>query len=259
MEEIKTETMLQQFPAISLAEMSAVRLMNRIDTKYTVRPDQLLQLLQTLTADYFVQEIDGKRISLYHTVYLDTADLAMYTAHQCGRRTRRKIRVRTYMDTQTTFLEIKNKNNKGRTRKTRIVLPETAGYLSEEASRFIEQEGCYAPHQLMPHLQNRFYRITLVNRLKTERLTIDINLKFNNLTTGQQASCRRLVIIELKQDGNCASFVKQQLSEMHVLPVGISKYCLGTILINPPIRTNLFKKKLIHLNKITNNTYGFAI
>ena len=112
----------------------------------------------------------------------------MYTAHQCGRRTRRKIRVRTYMDTQTTFLEIKDKNNTGRTRKTRIVLSETAGYQSEEASRFIEQEGCYAPHLLMPHLQNRFYRITLVNRKKTERITNSINLKFNKLTSGWPAS-----------------------------------------------------------------------
>ena len=44
----------------------------------------------------------------------------MYLAHQNGRVIREKIRVRTYVSSGLTFLEVKNKNNKGRTDKKRI-------------------------------------------------------------------------------------------------------------------------------------------
>lgn len=44
--------------------------------------------------------------------------------------------------------------------------------------------------------------MTLVNRDKTERLTIDTNIRFRNLHTGREQSLPDLVIIELKQDGN---------------------------------------------------------
>lgn len=42
----------------------------------------------------------------------------MYRMHHCGKKVREKIRVRTYLDTNDTFLEIKNKNNHGRTKKS---------------------------------------------------------------------------------------------------------------------------------------------
>ena len=88
MEEKVIDTILKSFPSISLSEMEGVRLMNRIDTKYTTTSEQLVCFLRLLQKDYYIQEINGKRVSPYHTVYLDTPGLSMYLAHQNGRKTR---------------------------------------------------------------------------------------------------------------------------------------------------------------------------
>jgi hypothetical protein len=120
MEEALIDTTSRLFTPISLAEMEQVRLMNRIDTKYVTTPENLLILLQSMQDDYFIQEVEGLRNSHYRTLYYDTDQLEMYMAHQDGRRTREKIRMRDYLDSHLTFLEVKDKNNKGRTSKKRI-------------------------------------------------------------------------------------------------------------------------------------------
>ncbi len=252
------ETVLSEYTSISLLEMEDVRLMNRVDTKYTTSFSLLPEFLKRLQADYYAQEINGSRISPYRTMYLDTYDREMYLDHHNGRRTREKIRVRAYVDSQTTFLEIKNKNNKGRTKKKRIPLSEMQSYSHKEAELFIGEYAKYSLNDLMPRLENSFCRITLVNRKKTERLTIDVNLAFRNPSEGIEERLDDLVIIELKQDGNLPSFAKKQLSELHIHPVSISKYCLGTILTVPDIKSNRFKKKIIQLNKIRKEKYGFV-
>lgn len=251
-------TVLSDYQPISLVEMAGVRLMNRVDTKYTTSLSLLPEFLKRLRADYFVQEINGDRMSAYRTMYLDTYDRRMYLEHHNGRRTREKVRVRAYVDSQDTFLEIKNKNNKGRTRKKRIPLPGMESYLHEEAELFIGEHANYSLHELMPRLENSFHRITLVNRNKTERLTIDVNLTFRNPADGLEKKMDNLVIIELKQDGNHPSFAKRQLAELHIHPVGISKYCLGTILTAPGVKSNRFKGKMMLLNKIRKENYGFV-
>ena len=108
-------TALSAFSSISLEEMSTIRLMNRTDTKYIVSLSALMDVLQRASNCYRVQEVQGERNIVYHTTYLDTPDYAMYLAHQNGRVIREKIRVRTYVSSGLTFLEVKNKNNKGRT------------------------------------------------------------------------------------------------------------------------------------------------
>ena len=53
--------LLQNFPAITLAEMSSVKLMNRTDTKFVTTLPQLCRLLEMAQGDYYAQEIDGER------------------------------------------------------------------------------------------------------------------------------------------------------------------------------------------------------
>lgn len=252
------ETVLLEYPSISLAEMADVRLMNRVDTKYTTSFSLLPEFLKRLRADYFAQEINGSRINPYRTMYLDTHDRRMYLDHHNGRRTREKVRVRAYVDTQMTFLEVKNKNNKGRTKKKRIPLSEMKSYLHREAETFIGEHAKFSLGELIPSLENSFHRITLVNRKKTERLTIDVNLAFRNPSGGAEVQMNDLVIIELKQDGNLPSFAKGQLADLHIHSVGISKYCLGTILTAPEVKSNRFKEKIRLLNKIRKEHYGFV-
>ena len=95
-----------------------------------------------------------------------------------------------------------------------------------------------------------FDRITLVNKEKTERLTIDVNLNFENRQTGIIYGFPDIMIIELKQDSSSASMMKSILMDLRIKPQRISKYCLGTVLTNPAAKYNWFKKKLMYINKI---------
>ena len=99
-------------------------------------------------------------------------------------------------------------------------------------------------------MHNYFHRVTLVNYAKTERLTIDCNLRFNNIATSATASMDNLVVMELKQDGRARSLLKEVLFDLRIKPFKISKYCIGTCMTRPEVKQNRFKKKLRRINKL---------
>ena len=138
---------VQGMEPITLDEMSGVKLMNRIDTKYVVTETQLRDILMRIRDAYYPQEVEGNRLSPYSTVYYDTPDLMMYLIHHDRHLVRDKVRVRTYVDSHLTFCEVKHKNNKGRTKKKRIKVeaipnildnPEAAAFLAEKQPYPIE-------------------------------------------------------------------------------------------------------------------------
>ncbi len=239
--------------------MESVKLMNRIDTKYAVSLDVLPAILQAAQPDYYAQEIDGKRIAAYDTMYYDTDDMDMYIRHHDRQLVRQKIRVRQYVDSDLTFLEIKKKNNKGRTKKKRIEVPgfelqaQTLGHSKREdwsVEDFIAAKSRYTWEDISPHLWTKFHRITLVNKLKTERLTIDMNLVWENVVTGESKTYPDLVIVELKRDGNVPSLMTGIMLSNRVHPFKISKYCIGTALTSPDLKRNRFKKKIRSIEKM---------
>ena len=255
----RVKDIISSFAPITLAEMEGVKLMNRIDTKYAVSADMLPAILQAAQADYYVQEIDGQRIATYDTMYYDTDSLDMYIRHHDRQLVRQKIRVRQYVDSHLTFLEVKRKNNKGRTKKKRIAVPgfdiqgDTFGETKREkwnVEDFIAAKSRYHWSELSPHLSTRFHRITLVNRAKTERLTIDLDLVWDNVLTGVSKTYPNLVIIELKRDGNVPSRMTDIMLDLRILPLKISKYCIGTALTTPDIKRNRFKSKIRKIEKL---------
>lgn len=76
----------------------------------------------------------------------------MYRMHHCGKKVREKIRVRTYLDTNDTFLEIKNKNNHGRTKKKRILVNslESLHTESERVVPFLAEYAWYKLEEISP-------------------------------------------------------------------------------------------------------------
>jgi len=108
------------FRPITLAEMSGIKLMNRTDTKFVTTVERLCQLLTLARDDYRAQEVDGQRLIPYSTIYFDTPDYNMYETHQRGRVNRQKLRIRSYVDSNLNFLEVKTKDNHGRTKKKRV-------------------------------------------------------------------------------------------------------------------------------------------
>jgi hypothetical protein len=242
---------LSQYRPISLEEMSGIRLMNRLDTKYVTTPDKLLLLLQRAVNSYKVQVVNDESLVEYRTVYLDTNEKAMYLAHHDGRKVREKIRVRTYVSSHLTFLEVKNKDNHGRTDKKRTRVSSIDTLSEDGGNDFLIKHSWYNLSQLTPQIMNNFKRITLVDNNKTERLTIDLNLDFYNVQNKHDVFCNQFVIIELKRDGRKESSIANMLHELHIKQMNISKYCIGLTLTEPMIKHNRFKPVLMKIDKIT--------
>lgn len=249
----KVTDILEEFNPISLDEMSSIRLMNRIDSKYLANEEQLHRLLEMAHSEYMVQSIDGIRQSEYRTLYLDDKYNTMYLNHHNGRLTRQKVRIRTYVDTSDNFFEIKLKNNHGRTKKKRIHLTGADTFIQDGAAEFLEENAMLSIplSDLYPKVANHFKRITLVNNAKTERLTIDRQLSFHNNETGLDRSMDHLVVIEVKRDGNTYSPIQDLLREVRIFPSGFSKYCIGMALTTPGIKRNLFNDRIRKIEKIT--------
>jgi hypothetical protein len=251
------DSILRTYDPITLDEMSGIKLMNRTDTKFVTTVDRLKELLMIAHDDYRVQDVDGNRRALYYTAYFDTPDNNMYIVHQNGHAGRQKLRIRSYVDSGLNFLEVKTKNNHGRTKKKRVDMVGFDPMNPDHGIRFLRQDDQYRsydgflrkhlrydPTILTEHLENNFRRITLVNKAKTERLTIDSELKFHNLQTGRDRDLTGLVIIELKRDGLQPSPILGMLRDLRIKPCGFSKYCMGSALTNPDLKRNNFKERL---------------
>ena len=232
--------------------MRDIRLMNRIDTKFVTTLPVLTKLLDMAQEEYWAQEIDGERNMKYDTTYFDTNRFDMYYVHQSGHTNRQKLRFRTYVSSNLQFMEVKTKNNHGRTKKKRMKVTDM-NLDEQEKLDFIQEHLKYERVDLIPAIRNNFDRITLVNKAKTERLTIDSNLQFFNLVSGVNKHMGDLVIVELKRDGLCYSPVLEMLRQLRVFPHGFSKYCMGSALTNDGLRVNRFKPKLIDVEKILLN------
>lgn len=183
-EQLNDLAVWRRMPTLDLDRIAAVRLMNRVDTKYLVDERRCMELLELAADQYYVQIIDDCRACRYATLYYDTPQWDMYHLHHNRRLTRQKIRTRTYVETGVTYLEVKNKSNKGRTHKRRMALDRSlfaAAATDTAAADFLRREARYAPETLSPSLATRFVRVTLVNHAMTERLTIDFDLHFDNV------------------------------------------------------------------------------
>lgn len=254
------DNVLSLFNPISLDEMSGIRLMNRTDTKFVTSRSKLIQLLKMAGNEYFIQEIKGKRNMEYFTVYFDNDDYTFFREHHDGHCNRQKVRIRSYVDSNLSFLEVKTKDNHGKTRKKRISTPRCPMACrhddfsladTPQAINFLSNSLYVSPTGLDRKIENRFHRITLVNKAKTERLTIDTDLEFYNLATNKNYALNDIAIIELKRDGLQPSPVLAMLRQLRIKPLGFSKYCIGEALTNPDLRKNRFKTRIRKILKIS--------
>ena len=254
---IAFEGPLEALAPITLAEMDGIKLMNRIDSKYLTDEATLLEILaDAASAGYRVLVTEGVRISPYASVYYDTPGLRMFYDHHNRRLVRQKVRTRVYVNSGDTFLEIKRKNNHGRTKKKRMGIPlgEMQSFQADAAAcDYLAAHSWFTAGELSPSARTAFHRITLVNPEKTERLTIDTLLQFQNFRTGLKTNLQDAVIIELKQDGRAASQMKGILLDLRIKPVRVSKYCMAITLTDPVAKTGRFKVKVRTIEKTIGN------
>ncbi|MCQ2083310.1 MAG: polyphosphate polymerase domain-containing protein [Bacteroidaceae bacterium] len=244
---------LEPMVPISLEQMESVRLMNRTDSKFIANTTQLASLLGMTSQDYLVQEIGNERIASYRTLYLDDSELTMYTQHHCGHEPRQKVRIRSYVDSNLDYFEVKIKNNHGRTKKKRIQLTDASTWRNDLTDAFLARNAILPIRlsEMEPRLSNSFKRITMVNTGRTERLTIDTDLCFHNEGTGVDRHMDNLAVIEVKRDSNTPSPIMDMLRELRIFSSGFSKYCIGMALTEPGIRRGNFKERLVRIEKLT--------
>lgn len=250
MMELIKQQLASSFRPISLSEMDSVKLMNRTDTKYVFKASLLPELLERCKDSYQVLEIKGNRASRYETLYYDTANLDLYHKHQTRRTNRHKIRSRNYVESNLQFLEVKLKNNKGRTIKDRIKIDQIEEQFVNTSAQyhFLKLKTGYDSAQFCPQFWVNYSRITLVNLENQERCTIDLNLQIVN--NEQVSDYSYLVILELKQEKAANSPISSLMKEMQIREGGLSKYCLGVISQYPEVKQNNFKKKLKTISKL---------
>jgi len=250
-------SIIQKFPAIGLSDMDRVRLMDRTDTKYIMHISRLPGILEAAEKTYQVLEINNERIFEYHSLYFDTPDFRMYHNHYRGKTKRHKVRFRKYLNTNCVFLEVKSRKNNRRTRKKRIPVADVEHRLTPWAMDFIRKTIQWTDMTLEPKLWTRFSRFTLVHRTVPERITIDVHLRVNN--ENDQFVFPSLVIAEVKQKGNTpASDFKRILASEHIRPTGLSKYCLGCVLLYPQVKSNRYKQKLRIISKLCRHEQPYS-
>jgi hypothetical protein len=238
------------FSHIKLAEMDNVKLMSRSDTKFAFKFSKLPELLNQMMPFYKVLEINGKFIHDYKSLYFDTDDRKFYLDHHNGRVNRNKVRFREYVGSDLTFLEIKRKNNKGKTIKKRMKVDSINDNLSVKQKEYIY--SIIGSNIILNSKQwINFSRITFVHKVHKERLTIDINLNFKE--KDRRGDLNQIAIGEVKQErmSRLSDFMRIA-KELHILPIRISKYCMSTLELNPELKQNRFKEKTLFLTKLKN-------
>jgi len=241
--------LLAQFEPISLAEMAGVALLDRTDTKYLMGVSQLAHALRQLSAQYWVLEVNGTRLNQYQTLYFDTRDFALYRQHHNGLRSRYKVRIREYVNSDQAFWEVKRKTNRDRTIKSRRQTQEIKTRIEGQADEFVDIHTPFHAEELEPKLWNEFLRLTLVSKHRPERLTLDLNLRF-----GWGDACAAMpgiAIAEVKQErfSQQSDFI-QQMRHLGIRPHRFSKYCAGIYMLYDNVKINNFKSRMRLVDKL---------
>lgn len=223
---------------------------DRSEVKYVMPMEVLPHFLPALEDEYSVLRFDERAISTYEITYFDTPELAHYHAHHNGHRNRYKYRLRRYADTGATFLEIKLKNNKGRTIKERFLWGENESDNADAKQRLHDRLGDRL-QQYAPSLYVNYRRISFWNQNNGDRLTVDFDLSYQRPGEGG-VRLPDIFVAEIKRLGKFhgSPFFRRAKSYGY-FPKRFSKYCVGVCLTdNSGIKRNNFKGVLSGLGRV---------
>ncbi len=252
-------SLVTDFEPISLSEIQDAALLNRVDTKYIIGMDQLCAILPQLVGDYRVLSINNTCLHNYRTLYFDTRAFMFYNQHHNRLASRYKVRVRKYVDTNIAFFEIKHRTNQSRTIKSRMSIPDLVTHLADPLIEFAHQHTTRAADALEPKLWNEYVRMTLVSKLRPERVTLDMNLRYQ--WKSDFVALPGLVIVEIKQLQHSQSAeIIQQMRRLNARPQSYSKYTAGVYSLYEDVKRNNFKSQIRVVNKVMQgmSQYEFA-
>ena len=269
----------------SLAELNgAAGLLTRVDRKYLVPLERAQSLVDGLTADARVLDIDGRRRFSYASTYFDTPGLEAFMLAARKRRRRFKVRTRTYLDSGLCFLEVKTRGARGTTVKRRMGYhPDDASRLTGSGRAFVAAclastgvTGPAAAQQvaaaLRPVLATTYERTTLHLPRAEARATIDTALTWRHLTPaartraaagagapqalrpahltaaidgGEPVAVADIAVVETKNPAT-PSPADRALWDAGHRPARISKYATGMALLHPELPANRWYRTLTH-------------
>ncbi len=229
---------------VSLDEvLETAELQTRVDRKYIVGVDQLDTL--ALGANAAALEIDGSRHFRYETVYFDTPDRRLYLDTAYRRPRRFKVRIRTYVDSGASMLEVKRKDGRGRTDKDRLDLDAGGDRrrLDAEMRDFVDSSvATEVTDRLEEAATTRFDRTTIVDVGHHARYTIDHRLT-STASDGRMVELKDAVVVECKSPGR-ATPMDRALWAIGVRPARISKYCTTLAVLEPFLPANQWHRTL---------------
>jgi len=243
------DSIIAELPPIGLSSLGAASLMDRVDEKFVLPRTELAAFLMRCAPAYRALEVRGRRHARYRTTYFDTADLSFYHEHLTGRLPRRKVRMRLYADSGDAYLEVKRRDNRGRTMKARTAVANDRERALEHLASLPPSltEGLSAD-ALRAVMTSDFTRVTLVDLGGVERVTIDSGISFSG--HGDAAMFPALTCIEVKQARRGPSPALAALRSMRQRPSAFSKYCLGIASVVPGVPAHRFKPLLDRLERI---------
>jgi len=245
----RTEESIKKIDALSLDELDKVKLLNRVDSKYVIHIKDFPEILEEIKSDYKVLQIENKRIHQYESLYFDTEDFALYKYHHNDKQDRFKVRYRKYLDTGLCYFEIKYKEKGNRTDKVRAKRVDIDLNLSEADIKMIEHD-LIKGEMLQKKVWVYLDRITLANNNFKERITLDLNIKFDNYRT--QKYFPELVVCEIKQEkSSYSSSIIKACTKRHYEQTGFSKYSTAIAMMED-VKNNNFKPNFIKINKLIN-------
>ena len=229
-----------EWKSISLEAMNEKAAMQtRVDRKYIVDAETAAKVLSTLDADASVMEIDGQRDFAYDSVYFDTPQMQSYHSAAYSRDDTFKIRTRSYLDSELTFLEVKTDGEQDMTVKKRIP------YTFENRDTLTAEGHEYITAALGD------IRAGPVHKLEAVLTTVNYRNFHGNLV-GTTYGLPNAVIIETKS-GVEPSVADQHLWDAGITPAKISKFATGMAALNPQLASNKWEETLknwMHLEPV---------
>lgn len=237
---------IAELAPITLAALDdAASLQTRVDRKYILDTTELDALVGNLAWRLAALDIDGRRSFGYESVYFDTAALESYRSAAYKRRRRFKVRTRTYLDSQTTMLEVKTRGQRGVTVKKRQAhRSDRRTALDGKAAAFVDlvtgRPGLASV--LHPLLTTTYDRTTLADLDDVARLTIDAGLRCTG-AGGRSVTIGDHFIVETKSAGS-PSAVDRWLWAHGRRPTKISKFGTGLAALESSLPSNKWHRTL---------------
>jgi hypothetical protein len=245
----RTEGTVGSMAPISLTELvEQAELLTRVDRKYILVATEADRLIAAMRDQAQVLEIDGRRGFGYRSTYLDTPERDSFLISGRSQRRRWKVRTRTYLDSGTSWLEVKTVIARGQTLKQRIQHPEvdpTHG-LNDDGRAFVADViGTGPSRHLDPVLVTTYRRTTLYLPGSGARVTVDVDLGWACPSGTVDLDRPSLVVVETKT-GSTPSPVDRLLWSYGHRPVRMSKFGVGMAALHPDLPRLKWHRVLHH-------------